>query len=81
MLDAVPVGWALAERHRIGVADDDAPVIGEDVGHFAPLHRLPPALEVLGVGRLELVLLDARVDATPDVMQINREHRRVEDGA
>jgi hypothetical protein len=46
------------------------------VGHFAPLHRLPPALEVLGVGRLELVFLDARVHAAANVMQIDREHRR-----
>ena len=75
VLDAKAIGGALAERHGVGVADHDAVLLRHDVGHLAPLHRLAPALEVLGVGRLELAV-DARIDAPANVMQVDREHRR-----
>ena len=75
MLDGVAVGRPLAERHGIGVADDDARMLRHDMGHLPPAHRFPPALEVLGVRGFE-VAVDARVDAAPDVMQVDRQHRR-----
>ena len=77
MLDAIAVGGPLAERNRIGVADNDALRLRDEMRHFAPVHRLAAALEVFGVGRFEVAFdFDPRIDAAPNVVQVDGEHRR-----
>ena len=76
MLDRIAISGPLAERHGVGVADHRSRFLCDQMRHFAPVHRLAAALEVLGVGRFELVLLDAWIDAAADVMEIDGEHPR-----
>ena len=78
MLDHIAIGGPLAERDRVGVADNDAfRLVRDEMRHFAPVHRLAAALEVVGVGRLELAFdFDPRIDAAANVVQVDGEHRR-----
>ena len=75
VLDAIAIGGPLAERHRVGVADDGAVLLRHDMRHLARCHRLATALEVVGVRRFEFAI-DAWIDPATDVVQIDRKHAR-----
>src|ERR1700683_1881523 len=74
MLDREPIGGPVAEGHRVGVAEHDSRLLADYMRHFAALHALAPALDVVGVRRLDVADV-ARVDSIADVVEIDREHR------
>ena len=73
VLDRVAVGRPFAERHGVGVAEHDAILFRHDMRHLATQHRFSAALDVIGVGRLDVALV-ARIDALANVVEVDREH-------
>lgn len=72
VLQRVTVGGAFAERDRIGIADDDAVQLGDEMRQPALQRVLAPALEIIAVQRLDLECAETVLD----VMGIDRQHGR-----
>jgi hypothetical protein len=74
MFEGEPVGGSLSKWHCIGIPNDRAATIHNQMWQSTLAHVLATTLEVVRLDGLALVRM-TRVDTPYNVVVINREHR------
>jgi hypothetical protein len=69
----VAIGRALAELHRIGIADHDAGAVGDEMRQAMLAHVAPPPLHLVGLQGFR-IMCKGRLDAAHDMAAVDVEH-------